>query len=67
MNQMEMVSKIQEVLADNCDDPATEIIKLGTAMVAIGTVLKELPLSECRAIISAVQTLAPTMKAKEKP
>jgi actin-like ATPase involved in cell morphogenesis len=57
MTKVEIVESIREILRANADDPATEIIKHGEALVGIGKALKGLPLRDSKAIIESVMAL----------
>jgi hypothetical protein len=57
MNKLEVIDKIKEILRNHCEDPAEEIMKMGTAMTEIGKALKGKSYAESRAIIDSVQLL----------
>ena len=55
--QLQTVELIREILQEETDEPAAELIKIGTALIRIGEALRGLPLSEARKIIKAVDIL----------
>lgn len=62
MKPMYVVDKILEILRDNCEDPADEIVKLGKVLQEIGEVLRGSSLADARATMKAIEALVPTMK-----
>lgn len=57
LNRMELVGKIREIIGSHSNDPAEELIELGTAMVEIGKALKGQSPANARAILAAVTAL----------
>lgn len=64
MTNMDMIRKISEVLDDNCDEPAEEMIRVGKCLQQIGAVLKGKSLSDARSIMEAVKAMT-QIKSKE--
>lgn len=56
-DKLALIEKIRSILRERYDDPATQIIKEGEALVAIGKALKGLGLHEARAVMAAVAGL----------
>jgi hypothetical protein len=57
LNRMELVNKIREIIGAHSNDPAEEMIALGTAILQIGQALKGQSPADAKAILAAVQAL----------
>jgi len=57
INRVELVQKVREIIGEHTNDPAEEMIALGTAMVEIGKALRGRSLPDQRAIIAAVAAM----------
>ena len=57
MQQTEILKQINEILKDQCDDPALEIIKNGKCLMDIGKALKGKTQAEARSIMQAVEAM----------
>lgn len=57
MNRLELIRKIEEVINENADHPAQELIDMGVALQAIGEALRDKTVVECQQIIQAVRAL----------
>jgi len=57
INRMELLDQVRDIIKEHCNDPAEELITLGTAMVDIGKALKGQSPAEARAILTAIIAL----------
>ena len=56
-NRAELVRMLHDVISANTRDPATEIIAMGEAMVAVGKSLEGVSVADAKAIIAAVKAM----------
>ena len=67
MEQHAMISKVMEILDDNCESPSQEMRSVGKALTALADLFEGMSRAQARGIIEAASILADTKKPKVSP